>query len=393
MAARALVFTLMLAPASAQPPSPYQDVASELVAKIGSALTSMTPSPGAEPATLTFNTVDDADQSGQRQLQAEIARALAARGVRLSETPAGPSPASVRVSCLDNLRERACVADIQKGAARTVVAATRPLDARTVRPAPVSLELQPLFSQRAQILDAAVVSDRDRGDRLVVLDPQAVTRYQRGDNGWQRVDAQPIAARRVWPRDLRGRVRVDSSRVDAFLPGVVCRSTGDGARLACVDDREAWPIGLDNTGIEANRNYFHTPEGLTFFGAAPLGAGAGDANARWLVAAPTGALLLLDESRRSVATLASGDDVVALNAPCAGPVVLVASSGRGERPDTLRLVRVVRRQFVPVAAPVELPGRLTALWAAPGATAATAVSRDAGADRYDAFQIRIACDR
>jgi hypothetical protein len=233
----------------------------------------------------------------------------------------------------------------------------------------------------------------ERGDRLVVLDPQALTRYQRGDNGWQRVGTEPIAARRVWPRDLRGRVRVDGSRVDAFLPGVVCRSAGDGARLACVDDREAWPIGIDNTGLEANRNYFHTPEGLAFFGAAPLGPGASDANARWIVAAPTGALLLLDESRRSVATLASGDDVVALNALCAGPVVLVASSGRGERPDTVRLVRVVGRQFVPVAAPVELPGRLTALWAGPGATAATAVSRDAGADRYDAFQIRIACDR
>jgi hypothetical protein len=391
MAARALVFTLMLAPASAQPPSPYQDLVSELATKIASALISAPGTAGADPATLSFSAPDDGDQSSQRQLQADVTRALAARGVRVTDTPAGASPARVRVSCLDNLRERACVADIQKGATRTVVAAARPLEARTARAAPVSLEMQPLFSQRAPILDAVVVDER--GDRLVVLDPQSVTRYQSGEGGWQRVDAQPISARRVWPRDLRGRVRVDGSRVDAFLPGLVCRSGGDGARLVCADEREPWPIGLDNTGIEANRNYFHTPEGLVFFGAAPLGRVESDANARWIAAGPTGALMLLDDSRRSVATIASGDDVAALNAPCAGPVVLVASAGRGDRPDTIRLVRVVLRQLVPVAAPVELPGRFMALWAAPGATTATAVSHDAGAERYDAFQIRIACDR
>jgi hypothetical protein len=356
-------------------------------------MTSTPATPGAEPAALSFSTAGDGDQSNQRQLQAELTRALTARGVRVSETAGSGSP-RVRVSCLNNLRERACVADIQSGSTRTVVAATRPLDTRTAPTASVSLDMQLLFSQRIPILDAVVVADVDRrGDRLVVLDAQSVTRYQRGDGGWQRVDAQPIAVRRVWPRDLRGRVRVEGSRVDAFLPGVVCRSAGDGARLACVDEREPWPIGIDNTGIEANRNYFHTPEGLAFFGAAPLGPVETDAGARWIVAGPTGALLLLDDGRRSVASIASGDDVVALTAPCAGPVVLVASAGRGERSDTIRLVRVVHRQLIPVAAPVELPGRFTALWAAPGATTATAVSRDAGAERYDAFQIRIACDR
>lgn len=379
MATRVLVFTLMLTPASAQPPSPYQEVATELAVKIAAAL------PSAEPAILSFITIDGADQAGVRQLQTEMARVLTARGVRVTETAEGASIVRVRVSCLDNLRERACVADMQSGASRQVVAATRPLDPRATRSAPVSLEVQPLFSQRAPILDAALA-----GDRLVVLDPESVTRYRRSDTGWQRVDSQPIVTTRVWPRDLRGRVRVDGARIDAFLPGVICRSASDGSRLACADERQPWPIGIDNTGVEANRNYFHTPEGLAFFGAAPLG---GDASARWLVAGPAGALLFLDESRRSVATIASGDDVVALNAPCAGPVVLVASAGRSERPDTLRLFRVLHRQLVPAAAPVELPGRFTALWAAPGATAAIAVVQDTSAERYDALQIRIACDR
>jgi hypothetical protein len=380
IAARVLFFMLILAPAGAQPPSPYQEIATELAVKIAALV------PAAErAAALSLVAIDGADQPNLRQLQTDMTRALAARGVRVVENPGGGVMVNVRVSCADNLRERACIADIQRGATRQAVAVTRPLDARAERPAMVSLDVQPLFSQRARILDAVVA-----GDRLVVLDPAALTRYQRTDAGWQRVDALPLAVTRVWPRDVRGRVRVDGARLDVFLPGVTCRSGGDGTRLACSDDRQPWPIGIDNTGVEANRNYFYTPEGVAFFGAAALG---GDANARWLAAGPTGALLFLDENRRSVATIASGDDVAALNAPCVGPVVLVASSGRGDRPDTLRLFHVLRRQLIPAAAPVELPGRFTALWAAPGASVATVVAQDAGAERYDAFQIRLACDR
>jgi hypothetical protein len=374
---------------AAQPASRYQDLAAELAARIA---TTMAP---ADRAWLSVAMIDEASQGGADQLRGELAQALSARGVRLVES-AESATVVVRASCHENLRERACVADIQKGTARQVVAAARPLDARADRAARPSLETQRLVSQRAPILDAVLA-----GDGLVVLDPASVTRYRRGDDGWERVESQPITTARIWPRDVRGRLHVEAGRdvthdlthdvthITAFLPGVVCRSASDGTRLACVDDRQPWPIGLENSGIEANRNYFLTPEGLAFFGAAPL---VPDAGARWLAAGTTGALLLLDESRRSVATLAAGDDVVALNAPCTGPVVLVASAGRNG-PDTLRLFRAVYRQLVPAAAPLELPGRFTALWTAAGGTAATAVAHDAGAERYEALQVRIACDR
>jgi len=384
------MLSLTIAPLSAQPPSSYQDLATELAAKVAAAL------PPAEPAILSFSAIDSADsvvdivdRATVTQANADLARALTARGVRLVERADGATV--IRVSCHENLRERACVADIAQGATHRAVAATRPLDPRTNGPASLALDLQRLFMQRAPILDAVLA-----GDRLVVLDPFSVTRYQRNEAGWQRTDSQAIATSRVWPRDIRGKVQLDGPRLDAFLPGVVCRGTSDATRLACApagDVRQPWPLGIDNTGIEANRNYFYTPEGLPFFAAAPLGP---DANARWLVAGSSGALLFLDDSRRVVATIASGDDVVALNAACGGPVgtvVLVASSGHGERPDTLRLYRAVHRQLIPAAAPFELSGRFTALWAAPGATAAIAVSHDTAANRYEAFQIRIACDR
>lgn len=372
----ALLF--MLAPVRAQPPSPYQDLATELAAKIAASL------PRGEQMALAFAPIEGADgpdRAWQRQVQIEMARALTGRGVRVTDGAA----TIVQVSCLENLRERACLAEIQRGTTRQAIAATRPLDRRVGHPVSLSLDVRPLFAQRTPILDAALT-----GDHLVVLDPQRLARYQRSDAGWQRLESQPIVTTRVWPRDVRGRLRAEGAAVEAFLPGVICRTRTDLAHLTCADERQPWPVGIENTGLEANRNYFHTPEGLAFFGAAPLGP---DADARWLVAGSSGGLLFLDEARRTLASVASGDDVVALNAPCAGPVVLVASPGQGGRSDTLRVFRVFRRELVSAAAPVELPGRLTALWPAPGSNVATAVAHDTGVERYEAFQIGIACDR
>src|SRR5206468_1178134 len=82
-------------PLFAQPPSPYQDVATELAAKIAAAL-----SP-AEPSILSFIAVDGADQAASIQAHAEITRALIARGVRVADR--GAAATIVRVSCFENL--------------------------------------------------------------------------------------------------------------------------------------------------------------------------------------------------------------------------------------------------------------------------------------------------
>jgi hypothetical protein len=143
--------------------------------------------------------------------------------------------------------------------------------------------------------------------------------------------------------------------------------------------------------VDASRNHFTTPEGLSFFGAAVLGD---DAGAQWLLADQAGELILLDAARRTAAHAGAGDDVVAINAPCAPAThVLVSSPSPNGRPDTLRLFRVVQRQLLPAALPLELSGTVTALWGAARATVATVVTRDRNAERYEAFHIAIACGR
>ncbi len=387
MATRFLCFAFLLARLGAQPPLSFQDLAPELASKIAAAVGS------GDQVTLTMVTTAETDRAASLPIEAQIRQALAVRGVRLVEGTEAAT--ALQVGCTSNLRERACVAELRRGTKRELVVVTRPLDTRDERRIPPSLELIPLFSQRAPILDVVLV-----GNRLLVLDPERVTLYEQileraaasaERRRWNQLQSRPIATSRPWSRDVRGRLRSDDRTVTAWLPGVTCSGSADLSRFACADERGVpWPIGIENTGVDAARNYFYTPEGLPFYGAAALGA---DADPRWLVVSGSGELLFLDAARRTIEASAAADDVVALETSCAPAAhVVVASSTLGEnRRDELRLYRVAKRQLVPESAPIEVPGRLTALWSGPGSVVATAIAQDMTSERYEAFHIRIGC--
>ena len=294
------------------------------------------------------------------------------------------------VGCGENLRERACVAEVRRGEARDVVSAVKPHDVGPLRGrdaiGPVAIEAMPLFAQQAPILDVLTLDDR-----MFVLDTTAVTLYRRANDDWQRMESGAIEPARTWPRDVRGRLRLTGSSVDAFLPGVVCRTSPELTILTCADQREAWPLAVDNTGLDTLRNTFQTPEGTPFFSAATLDPAAG---APTVIVDLTHTLILMNESRTALGSIGSADDVASLRAPCGGSGYLLTSAGTpGARTDTLHLWRVESRRALRSATPIVLPGRVTALWAAPGETVATAIVRDTDGDRHEAFQIRLACAR
>jgi hypothetical protein len=392
-----LPIALLSVSLSAQAPSSFQDLAHELASKLAAAIA---------PATqvlLTILNTEEIDPAALLPIEEEIRRTLDARGVRTSDRD--DAPTRVQVACTRNLRERVCAAEILHDGARSVIVVTRPLESRAEPAMGLSLELIPIFSQQTPMLDVAV-----SGDRLLVLDPERLALYEQtheeqvadaravlpqreaatARNGWKLLQSAPIARSRPWPRDVRGRLRVEGGRVTAWLPGVACRGAADLVRVTCMDERgTSWPIDIENTGVDAARNYFYTPEGLPFYAAAPLGT---DAGARWLVAASTGELLFLDAARRSVGTAGPATDIVALESTC-GSVVVAASTANDGRPETITSLRVIKRQLIPAAAPIGLPGRLTALWPVAEGTAATAIVHDASRDRYGAFHIRTACSR
>jgi hypothetical protein len=371
--AMALAFALLFTPLSPQTPAD-QDLAVELATAIAVRL-----APGDSVALA-------AAESGVDDVVSAVAQALSSRGFTIGED--GASNATVRLTCFRNIRERGCAADVTKGREHDAVAVTHAIDPSTAPRASLLLDVQPLFSQKAPILDAEVV-----GDRLFVLDPDRVAMYQRANGAWQRMAMQSIVHRGAWPRDVRGRLQVPAPgdlRVDALLPGTICQSTRDLAALSCVDERQPWPIDVPNAGLDARRNHFSTPEGLPLLNAAPLAPSSG---ARWLVASPDGRLVFLDADRRPLDAAATGDDVVALRAACADESLVLVVSARRDGSDTIRAYAVVERRLLPRATPVDWRGQVTALWSDAAHATATAVVRSEGGERYDAFHIRFECDR
>ncbi|HMD34582.1 MAG TPA: hypothetical protein VKH42_06425 [Vicinamibacterales bacterium] len=256
----------------------------------------------------------------------------------------------------------------------------------------LALDTRPLLAQRTPILDVAIAPD---GARLIVLEPDQVSlrRVDAAGDASDVVEQRAVQTARIWPRDLRGRIDASHVPFDVFLPGVTCRGGLDPLRISCADETAPWP-GLANSGVEAARNYFTTPEGRPFSSAAPLPAGA---QARWLVADRQGGLLFFDDKRSPVGRPATaGDDVAAAYAACsAGPFVVVSNrvardaAGAADPADVdeLRLFRVAGRELVSSATPLRLPGILTALWDA------VAIVHDVATDRYEAFRISVSCAR
>jgi hypothetical protein len=372
-ASSALALATLSGAASAQSSATFVDLAPDLAAKIAAALT-----PTAS-IRLSF-------QKDDERVQAEVARLLAARGFRVVESG---DATVVSGGCLANLRERVCAVGIGSGEARRMAMTTRPHggDAAMNRDPVVAVELRPLFTQRSPLLDVA-----EAGGSLLVLTPQAVTLVADTDRdtlAGRVVASQPIKTARLWPRDLRGVLRVTASGFEAFLPGVTCRGSVSPFTLACADENEPWPIGLDNGGLAPSRNTFSTPEGLTFYEAASLG---GD---RWLVVGEQGVLTFLDARRRVTARGDAADHAIGFPESCASDTSYVVTAARAPEAsnDTLRLSRLVNGQLVPLASTVALPGVLTSLWAAPGARAATAIVHDFNAGRYEAFHVTLSCAR
>lgn len=368
VASSALLFLLAAAPAWSQA-ADFQDFAARIAAAIP------------HGATLRLACTGDDGRT-----QRELARLLSARGIPLSETADGAT--TVRCSCLDNLRERACVADIGDGSARRVVATTQPRERAepSTRDPIVALELRPLHAQRDPILDVAVTDGS-----LLVLSPTMLTLVPADAKGAAAAPSPSrfITTARVWPRDLRARVRTTAGGLEVFLPGVTCRGTLTPFTLACADEGESWPIGLANAGIAPSRNTFATPEGLSFYEAASLG------DQRWLVVDQQGVLTFLDSHRRAMARGGAADHAVALRASCA-PDSYVATTARPSDPesaDVVLLSRVSGDKLVPMPSALVLPGTLTALWPTADDRAATAIVHNARARRYEAFHLSLSCTR
>jgi len=365
----ALALAALATPVVAQSPAAFADLLPDFVSKIAAAA-----SPGGS-VRLSF-------PKDETRVQADVTRLLSARGVRVVDT----ADISIDATCGSNLREYVCAARVVKASGISRIFTTRARDAAgAIASDPVvAIDVTPIYAQRAPMLDVA-----EAGDQLLVLTPDAVSLVANAAGGGRVVASQPIRTARVWPRDLRGMLHASGGTFEAFLPGVTCRGTVAPFAVRCADESQAWPIGLDNSGVAPSRNTFATPEGLTFYEAASIDGG------RWLVVGEQGVLTFLDARRRPAARADAVDHAAGFADSCGSDAMYVVTSARSPETggETLRLARVASDRLVSMPSTVALRGVMTSLWTTPAAKVATAIIHDVDAGRYEAVHIRVSCAR
>jgi hypothetical protein len=316
--------------------------------------------------------------------------------------------AAVRVSLSEDLQSYVWVAEIRQGASNSVVMVSLPQPAtRIVEPEAAAMVLHkiPLWSQQERILDVAVIDGTPA--RMVVLDSNGVVLYRLQDGRWQAEQSPlPIAHTRPWPRDLRGKLALRTDHLlDAYLPGVTCRSTSSvPLTLACYDSDDLWPIGTDqvnlNATFAASRNFFtgtfspgigKQSTAPAFYSAAALPRSP---SPLWLLATVDGQVHLLDGATdQALPSLGWGSDIASVRSGCGSGWQVLATGNGGGPSDAVRAFEVTDRVPVAASLPLEFSGNITAMWAESRGSGALAVTHSSETGRYEAFRITLACGR
>jgi hypothetical protein len=183
------------------------------------------------------------------------------------------------------------------------------------------------------------------------------------------------------------------------LPGVACSEAAGG--LACRPSDEPWPLGYGRAlllaSFAAGRNYFDghvvTPAGVRKTVPPFYSAAAADDGGRtvWVLAMVDGGAQIFDAALDPIGPAGAwGSDIAGTEVRCGGrSVVLATRPGDGQGPDAVRAYAIVNRAAVPLGAPAELPGPVTALW--PSGSGAMAIVKNGAAGTYQAFAVTVAC--
>ena len=327
--------------------------------------------------------------------------------------PGMDAATTVRVTLSQSARQGLWVAEVQQGpevhVAMVSVANAAPA---TTRPGtPVVLRKTLLFSQSDPILDAQLVAlsgDPSPARSLVVLSPEQVTIYHGGENGgaWAKGQSFEVAHGRPYPRDVRGRLELDTGGTfKAYLPGVVCSSSqtataaGTGIAIDCADSDDPWPVGSRRAFYNSSRDYFTGvmmpgmgTDTHPFYSAAEL---IGKRGAATVFSEVSGQFRVFDGSgaKPLAGSRDWGSDIVGVQSDCdAGAQLLVSSSGDAMQ-DSLLAYEIEGHNAIGVSPQLPLDGQVAAIWPASGPAAAIMVIKTEQPLLYEAYSVSLVCNR
>ena len=344
-----------------------------------------------EPVSVSWRNVSSLTSGDFNQVRMAFDAALRDAGGRSVEKDDGN--ADLRLTVSGNSSQFLLVEEVRKGDERQVWIAswkrTTPASGSTL-----TLEKKLVWEQEEQILDVVPL-----GPGVLVLSPSRITLRTEGAT-----QSLPVPSPRPWPRDLRGHLRVNGGGFKAYLPGVACSgAVAPTLTMDCHPSDEPWTLDVGARGMllasfAAGRNYFDgrlsTATGVhktlaPFFSAASAEEGG---RTYWLVAMVDGRTQILDAALEPLGSVASwGSDLVGTEANCGGgSQTLATKAGDAREADAVRAFGLVNQTPVPLSAPLELPGPITAFWSL-GGSAALAVVSDLTTGHYQAYVVTVNC--
>jgi hypothetical protein len=354
-----------------------------------------------EPVSVSWRNLAPLASGDFNQARVAFDDAVREAGGRVSEKedrPGGLSHQEVdaRITVSGNPAQFLLVEEARKGEETQVWIASwkRPAASEAPAGAALTLEKKLVWEQEEQILDVVPL-----GPGILVLSPSRVSLRQESA-----AQSLPLTPARPWPRDLRGHLRVQGGGFRAYLPGVVCSGALDPSlTMECHSSDEPWSLDAGSrgeflAGFTPGRNHFDgrvsTANGTRKTLAPFFSVESAEENGRpyWLLAMLDGRTQILDAALDPVGSVASwGSDLAGTEAHCGGgSQTLATKAGDAREPDAVRAFGLVNRTPVPLSAPLDLPGPVTAMWSL-GGNAALAVVRDLASGRYQAYVITVNC--
>ena len=335
----------------------------------------------------------------QEAIQNTIFNALRGAGMRLVKLEQSPQ-ADIQITFAEDWQGYVWVAAVRQGQASQVVIKKTAREHRTVSSRTPTLTIRkiPVWQQDTQILD--FYADNQS---LLVLERGQLSLYASDSGQWRLRQTLGIPHANPWPRDLRGRLEVHGSHIDAFLPGTRCSGSTSPPSLDCRASDDPWPM---DSGLVAffspRRNFFNGLLAGQNAGAsvAPFFSGAAWQNGdqrMWLFAGTDGRVRLFQNDLSSPAAIYNGwgSTLAAVHSNCgSGWQMLASSPADTVRPDNVQAVEISGREALPVSAPVDLAGTVEALWTAGNYNqVVNGVLQAQATGRYEAFTLTVICNQ
>jgi hypothetical protein len=334
--------------------------------------------------------------------------------------------ASVAITLSENVTSYVWVAQIHQSATESaVVMVSVPRSGRTSAAhdsMPITVHKALLWAQNDPILDVSILEENGSPTRIAVLSAENVSFYRLQGGKWQPEQVQAIAHAKPWPLDLRGRLFLNRDHnLDAYLPGIICRSVGTPG-LNCRESDDPWPMipgSLIGSGtvfpsassgpsaavsqvaafFAPTRNFFTgvlTPAIGKFSNVSKFYSSAfvpRDRYMLWLFAATDGRVHMLDGMSDQASKLDWGSDIATVRTPCGAGWQVLAVVRASDGSDTARAYEFPDRDPVAVSPGLDMPGEVSALWTESKGDSAIAIVNNRETGSYEAYRVAVACSQ